>query len=460
MILLKQLSNYLAMHFRLAIFGLFSLCIYLWLALNSQIYGELKLNELLIAVLPLFLFSLFLCKHYSDSPAKEFPVLLMLIFAYAFRLCGVFTFPILEDDFFRFLWDGRMTIETGTPYGWVPANFFHDLTVNDAFEHILSGINHPDVATIYAPVNQAVFALAYLIAPAEVWPLQMIYAAIDCCLITLLVRIAKPHLVLLYAWSPLIIKEFAITAHPDILGAFFLVLAFAIYVKNLKGAWFLVPICLALATGVKIFALIAVPLLLRFEWRSWGIWLLSLILLAMPFANLDNNQATFWLQIKQIWFPEALQVMSNNWIFNAPLYYLASTHFSFSIVKTLLLSLFAITATAYFFYLHLRRQHQPIRIDLLYGLFFICIPAINPWYLIWLLPFAIIYPSFWAWTASIAIFLAYITGINLNNSELALYEHNGWILTLEFGLIIIALIIDLLIDWRNRHQSINSTFNT
>ena len=443
MILPKQLLIYVANHSRLTLLGLISLGIYYWLSLNSQAYGQLKLISLISAVLPLFLFSVYLFRYYSDKATKEFPTILMLCFAVGFRLCGVTTFPILEDDFFRFLWDGRMSVETGTPYGWIPVNFFNDLSINDAFEQILSGINHPEIATIYAPVNQAIFALAYLIAPAETWTLQLIYAVIDCGLILLLLRIVKPHLVMLYAWSPLIIKEFSISAHPDVVGAFFLIAAFVLYINQSKGAWFWIPVCLALAMGVKIFALLAIPLFLRFQWRSWCVWLMSLILLALPFTNLSNTQTAFWLQIKQIWFPEALQVMSNNWIFNAPFYYLADTHLPFSVTKTLLLSLFAITAGIYFFYLYVRRQHLPMRIDLLYGLFFLCIPAINPWYLVWLLPFAVIYPSRWAWTTSIAIYLAYVTGINLDNSELALYQHNSWILSLEFGLIIIALVIDL-----------------
>ena len=165
--------------------------------------------------------------------------------------------------------------------------------------------------------------MAYWIAPGEVWPLQVLYGAIDFALILLLLRIAKPHFVLLYAWSPLIIKEFAITAHPDVLGAFFIILSFIIYSKNTKNTWLWLPICLALATGVKIFALLVVPLFLRFHWRSWCVWLTSLLVIAIPFTVVNGNK-TFFEQIHSIWFPDALQVMSNNWIFNAPLYYLTS----------------------------------------------------------------------------------------------------------------------------------------
>ena len=189
-------------------------------------------------------------------------------------------------------------------------------------------------------------------------------------------------------------------------------------------------------------------------------WFLSLILIALPFTNLSTTDQALWLQIKKIWFPEALQVMSSNWIFNAPFYYLTNNLVAFGITKIFLLGVFAFTAAAYFFYLYLRRQQLPIRIDLLYGLFFLCIPAINPWYLVWLLPFAVIYPSRWAWTASFAIFLAYVTGINLNNSGLELYQHNGWIIVVEFGLIALALLFDLTknqsIDQHRHRQPIDS----
>ena len=460
MIFPEQLLAYVKLHRQMVFAGLISLACYVFLALNSQSYGELKLNELLFTSLSCAILSILTCRHYAKRSGNAFPVLLMLIFSLAFRLIGINTFPILEDDFYRFLWDGRMTIEMGTPYGWIPANFFNDISINDNFELILSGINHPDVATIYGPVTQTIFALAYLIAPGEVWPIQSLYALIDFAIILLLLRLAKAHFVLLYAWSPLILKEFAISAHPDVCGAFFLVLAFYIYSKNIKYAWVYLPICLALATGVKVFALIAVPLFLRFQWRSWCIWFASLFALSAPFfsgnklssnlSELNNNADGLLAQLKTIWLPDSLQVMSDNWLFNAPIYYATQHIMPFSATKGLLLSLFAISAATYFFYLYVKRQTLPLRLDYLYGLFFICIPVLNPWYLVWMLPFAVIYPSRWAWTASVTAFLAYVTGINIANSELALYQHSSVILTIEYGLIVIAL----LIDWRKKHQSI------
>ena len=70
-------------------------------------------------------------------------------------------------------------------------------------------------------------------------------------------------------------------------------------------------------------------------------------------------------------------------------------------------------------------------------------PVINPWYLLWLLPFAAIAPSVSAWTASVAVFLAYVTGLNLNDGDLQPYQQPAWVRPLEFGLILLALAYDL-----------------
>ena len=69
---------------------------------------------------------------------------------------------------------------------------------------------------------------------------------------------------------------------------------------------------------------------------------------------------------------------------------------------------------------------------------------INPWYLLWVLPFAAIYPSAWAWTASSAVLLSYAIGIYLGDYTLQAYQQPTWIRFLEFGLILLALTFDLI----------------
>ena len=134
------------------------------------------------------------------------------------RSAGLFGFPLFEDDYFRYLWDGYRFAEVGTPYGWAPAASFADAEVPQVFQRILDQVNYPDIPTIYGPVAEFSFLLAYLVAPGSLVPLQLILIGVDILLIRLLLTAAPPRFVLLYAWCPLVIKEIAFTAHPDGLG--------------------------------------------------------------------------------------------------------------------------------------------------------------------------------------------------------------------------------------------------
>ena len=96
--------------------------------------------------------------------------------------------------------------------------------------------------------------------------------------------------------------------------------------------------------------------------------------------------------------------------------------------------------------MHLYRHPGTVipRGDWIFGAFLVASPVINPWYLLWLLPFAAIIPSAWAWTASVAVLLAYVTGINLNASDLHAYQQPSWVRPLEFGAILLAFTWDLM----------------
>jgi len=352
----------------------------------------------------------------------------MLGFACLFRLLGIFAFPVLENDFYRYLWDGRMLVEHGTPYLQAPVEFF-DAVLPERFEDILGQINYPEVATVYGPLNQWLFALGYLIAPGQVWPLQLMFSLADIGLILLLTRLTSVNNVLLYAWCPLVVKEFAFTAHPDVLGAMLLVGAvWLVQQKSLLKA----AVLLALSAGVKIFALLAVPFLLRFNLKAWAVFALVALFISLPFGVLPA------------WLPEGLTTMGNSWLFNAPLYVALLNRLDLSLLKLILLSLFVMVWLVYFArFILSQEQHIPL-MDRVYGLFFLCTPVFNPWYLVWLLPFAAIRPSYAAWTASVTVLLSYASGINLPDSEWGLYDVPPVILALEFALIGAALILDFM----------------
>ena len=369
-----------------------------------------------------------LAKHPDGVPVGR-----LIIWAVAFRVCGLFGVPLFEDDYFRYLWDGYRFAETGTPYGWIPAASFADENVPAAFQRVLDQVNYPDVATIYGPTTQFAFLLGYLVAPASLWPVQLVLIGIDILLIRLLAILAAPRFVLLYAWCPLVIKEVAFTAHPDGLGAFLLVAAVLLrYREHARPA----AMCLALAVGAKVFALLLVPFVLaRAGSRAWIVFAATLSLLYLPFVIQGGTDLT------------ALALFAASWEFNSALFGLLSQWLPAAQTKWLLGAVLLVLGGTYWRHYARHSAGQIPRGDWIFGCFLLAAPVINPWYALWLLPFAAVYPSCWAWTASLALLLSYVTGLNLGVFDFGPFAHPHWLRPLEFGLILAAVGVDV---WRRR----------
>ncbi len=381
----------------------------------------------------------------------------VFISALILRLVSLIGEPLFEDDYFRYLWDGLQTATTNDPYTLAPAIFF-DRDIPELFEPVLSFINYPDVATVYGPVAQWLFAIGYFIAPAEIWPLQLLAGLADLAILFLLFKLGAGNALLLYAWSPLLLKEFSLTAHPDMYGVLGLMLSvYAVYRHHAV----LGGLALALACGAKVFAILAVPYLLtrtmsvRFWSRFIAAFAVCIAVITAAFGSI------------RIWAPEGLMAMADSWLFNAPLYLLLLKFLDFQTIKLLLLSVFIV----YGFIVFLRRlkvkqntdkdsvpsfkwqsSSAAFRGDYLYGLFLLALPVLNPWYVVWVLPFAVLYPSFWAWTASFAVLLSYWYGVNVATAGASAFDQPHWsLIAVEYAtIIVVPLIAGLIVAFKSR----------
>ena len=413
--------------------GLWCLLGYAALAVLARQSGEPPLTAFfgLVAWTGLPVFGLYLLLRRRDEPL---PVGRLLLWAAAFRLCGLLGGPFYEDDFWRYLWDGYRFATTGTPYGAAPEAFFVDPSVPPAMQSVLDGINYPDLPTIYAPVTQALFLLGYWLQPGNVTVLQALLIGVDLALVALLLRLAPARNVLLYAWCPLVVKEIAFTAHPDGLGACLLV---AGVVLARERHWRGAALALGLAAGAKAFALVLAPLVLARAGLRW--WLLCGATLAAVYAPFALQGASDLV---------SLQTFAEEWAFNPALFALAQgvlPPFEARLALGLLFAAF----WGWYGLAHARRGSGLPRGDWIFGALLAVSPVINPWYLLWLLPFAAVYPSIWAWTASVAVLLGYVTGLNLQDYQMHPFAQPPWARALEFGLILAALAADFA-RWRRQ----------
>lgn len=402
---------------------------YAALALLARQPGEPPLTAFFLLVVWTGLppIGLYLRFHRRQEP---FPLGRLILWAIVFRICGLAGGPCYEDDFYRYLWDGYRFATTGSPYGAAPEDFFADPGVVPAMQSVLDRINYPELPTIYAPVTQSVFLLGYWIQPGSVATLQAILIALDLAAMALLLRLAPARNVLLYAWCPLVIKEIAFTAHPDGAGVC-LLLAAVVLARNRR--WSFAAAMLGLATGAKAFGLVMVPLVLvGARVRHWLVFAATLAAIYAPFTLRGGSGLA------------SLHEFAREWEFNPLLFGLLKTTLPpFEARLALGLAFAAFWGWYYFRYSRTCVPGVP-RGDWIFGALLAASPVLNPWYLLWLLPFAAVFPSVWAWTASLAVLLGYVTGLNLQNYAMDPYAQPLWARWLEFGLILCGFGCDLI----------------
>ncbi|MEM9294321.1 MAG: hypothetical protein AAGA57_00830 [Planctomycetota bacterium] len=201
------------------------------------------------------------------------------------RLPWLFVPPMLEDDHFRYLWDGRVVLAGEDPYAVAPAEVLRGLNQErlstregalwDAAREpgaraTLERINHPEVRTIYPPVAELAFAVAQTITPYRPLGLRLLFMACEAVAVwglwVALRRLGRsPGWVTACAWNPLLAWSLIGSSHMDALILPCLAWALAAAARGgVIGASGL----LAVAAGVKLWPAMLAPLLWRSFWKT------------------------------------------------------------------------------------------------------------------------------------------------------------------------------------------------
>lgn len=324
-------------------------------------------------------------------------------------LCRLFFFSsqlIQETDPYRYIWDGQAVLQGTNPFLLSPHTAFENkqapLPPNEEALSVFRKINHPGVPTIYPPLAQGLFAAAQIISPWNLTGWRILILTADILTLLLLCGLLKklklsPSWLLIYAWSPLVLKEFSNSLHLDVFAVFFLA-GMMVAVASRKIIFSFV--CLALAVLTKISPVVLLPLLFTWFYRAHprrtvfgGIVFFSLIgLFYLPY--LEGGAAIF----------QGLNRFAHEWRVNEGIYEvihsaIRSLGLSGSLLEsmsrfTAALGVIGIVAGVCFW---LNRQKNVTDFFKACGialaaLFFLA-PTGNPWYFTWILPFLIFYPS-------------------------------------------------------------------
>ena len=185
--------------------------------------------------------------------------------------------PRTTDDFYRYIWDGRVQAAGIDPYRYAPTDpALAGLRDAYLFPGGHPRLNHPGVHTIYPPIAQAYFAAVHFLPGESVRPLQLVAAAVAVAVSALLVVTlrrygADPRAAVLWAWCPSVVLEAGNDAHVDVLGAFLLLAALAALARTCPPRRAVAAgVLLGAAVGVKFLPALAGPALLRHP-RRWSL---------------------------------------------------------------------------------------------------------------------------------------------------------------------------------------------
>ncbi len=198
---------------------------------------------------------------------------LLIGLALIFRLVFIMALPNLSQDYFRFIWDGRLIAAGWNPYQYIPKELIglESFNIPQARE-LINGMGDLSAGHFsnYPSLNQLIFGIAGWISPSSIlgsviaFRVVVILADIGTFIFgrKLLRSIGLPeHRVFWYLLNPFIIIEMTGNLHFEAVMVFFLVLS--LYLLHEKK-WFWSAIIFGLSVSVKLLPLLFLPLLFRY----------------------------------------------------------------------------------------------------------------------------------------------------------------------------------------------------
>lgn len=276
-------------------------------------------TQLLVSFGLLFLIYVWVLRSESETEISFW-----ILAAILFRLCFLFSTPLLSDDFYRFIWDGRLLAAGIHPFAELPRYYIENTTIIPGIDKSLfDKLNSPDYFTIYPPVNQFVFWVAAKLSFGSITSsslvIRLFILASEIGTIWLIKKILHHYQLparnaLLYALNPLVIIELTGNLHFEALLIFFLFLSYWLLIT---GKLISSAISFSLAICTKLVPLILLPLMFsRLGWKKSSIYYLvigvSTILLFFPLLNAEIISG----------FNESIGYYFKKFEFNASIYYL------------------------------------------------------------------------------------------------------------------------------------------
>ncbi len=362
---------------------------------------------------------------------KKYSIQYMILLGILIRILALFELPSLTDDFYRFFWDGWLNASNISPYIFTPREVMQNINPPPG---LFDKLNSPDYYSIYPPLTQKFFHMAYLLSKGNIetfvfWAKLPIWLGEGITLV-LIPKILKAlgkneKLAKWYFFNPLIIVELIGNLHYE--GLAIAGLCLGLY-GVLYHRYLVSVLGVSFAIGVKLVPLITLPFFMFiWDWKNRG----ALVLLLLVFFK----DLFYWEELNH--FLISFNLYFQKFEFNGGLYFFARE------VITLILGynpiaflgpslqILGMVLMGFWFFKWLKTKR-----DFKFGLemifywiliYFFFSTTVHPWYLGIPILLGVFLPArfvfYWSWLIFLSYFHYNVEG----------YKEAFWVPMLEYG---------------------------
>src|SRR5438270_5823330 len=331
--------------------------------------------------------------------------------------------PGADDDIHRYLWDGRLQRLGYNPYIVVPS----DPAVKGLHTPETRNLNNPDLPSPY-PAGAQLFSRAVTAIHESTFALKVAFVVCELAIVLLLLDLVRysrqgAHLVLAYAWNPLLAIEVAGSGHIDIVGALLLLVSAAALARRWRAT---AAVALGLAIAVKLLPVVLLPLYWkRVRIRDATLAAAVVGLLYVPYLNHGRIPIG------------SLGTYVQSFRFNGAVFATLDQLAPPKLLAGLAVLVGLVTAT------WLRRaaaEWSPDAFAWPMAASLVCAPVVFAWYLLWLLPFLTSASTLLIIIWSVSIIPTYVMW-HFRTLGRPWGTLPGWVMLLEYGCVAMAAAI-------------------
>jgi len=347
-------------------------------------------------------------------------VILGLVLAAVWHIEFLRVPPGADDDIHRYVWDGRLQRLGYNPYIVVPS----DPALAGLHTPETRTLNNPDLPSPY-PAGAQLFFRAVTAIQESTFALKVAFVVCEFAIVFVLLDILRctrqaAHLVLAFAWNPLLAIEVAGSGHIEIVGALLLLVSAAALVRRWRTT---AAVGLGLAIAVKLLPVVLLPLYWkRVRIRDAALAAAVVGLLYVPFLNHGRTPIG------------SLGTYLQSFRFNGPVFAALDQVAPPQLLAGLAVLVGLATAT------WLRSATPEWSPDLFawpMAASLLCAPVVFPWYLLCLLPFLMSGSTLLIIIWTVSIIPTYVQW-HLRATGRPWGSLPGWVMLLEYGCVAIA----------------------